>query len=142
MKKELTSREAGSFCFGVGALFYVSFQKGIASFAAVKGQACPFLGAAFPLLYSQKGGGFAPPFVSPHGGEHSPEPPPTRRGFGLGCRLGRSWTVPTGHQDPPRTPRKARSAQAYRKRGSKGDEVSPAGSVGDGRSPLATIAPL
>ena len=27
------------------------------------------------------------------------------KGAGLGCRLGRSWTVPTGHQDPPCTPK-------------------------------------
>ena len=26
-------------------------------------------------------------------------------GSGLGCRLGRSWTVPTGHQDPLAPPR-------------------------------------
>ena len=26
------------------------------------------------------------------------------KGAGLGCRLGRSWTVPTGHQDPPLHP--------------------------------------
>ena len=36
----------------------------------------------------------------------SPAPPPTRRGFGLGCRLGRPWTVPTGHQDPSRQARR------------------------------------
>ena len=53
------------------------------------------------------------PLCIPHGGEHSPAPPPTRRGFGLGCRLGRSWTVPTGHQDPPRTPRFRRKARAF-----------------------------
>ena len=58
--------------------------------------------AAVPALYSQRGA--SPPLYPPHGGEHSPVPPPTRRGSGLGCRLGRSWTVPTGHQDPPRTP--------------------------------------
>ena len=40
--------------------------------------------------FSVSKGGLRAPFVSPHGGEHSPVPPPTRRGFGLGCRLGRS----------------------------------------------------
>ena len=34
-------------------------------------------------------------------------------GSGLGCRLGRSWAVPTGHQDPPRTPRFRRKVGAF-----------------------------
>ncbi len=76
------------------------------------------MGSCPGVIFSK---GDKPPFVSPHGGEVSPAgsvgvgkapqafnaspvPPPTRRGSGLGCRLGRSWTVPTGHQDPPRTP--------------------------------------
>ena len=32
---------------------------------------------------------------------------------GLRCHSGRSWTVPTGHQDPPRTPRFRRKARAF-----------------------------
>ena len=42
--------------FWVGAILYVSFQKGIASFAAVQGQACPFLGGGLPFVVFSKGG--------------------------------------------------------------------------------------
>ena len=42
--------------FWVGAIFYVSFQKGIASFAAVQGQACPFFGGRPSLCCILKGG--------------------------------------------------------------------------------------
>ena len=58
-------------------------------------------GGDYSIYLISKG---ACPLCIPYGGEPSPEPPPTRRGFGLGCRLGRSWTVPTGHQDPPCIP--------------------------------------
>ena len=68
-------------------------------------------GFLFLLIISFSKGVY--PLCIPHGGEPSPEPPPTRRGSGLGCRLGRSWTVPTGHQDPPRTPRFRRKARAF-----------------------------
>ena len=60
------------------------------------------VGSCPGVIFSK--GGKPPLLYPPHGGEHSPVPPPTRRGSGLGCRLGRSWTVPTGHQAPPRTP--------------------------------------
>ena len=87
------------------------------------------------------------PLCIPHGGEvspagsvgvgkappalnASPAPPPTRRGFGLGCRLGRSWTVPTGHQDPSRQARrchrKAMTEGVMPGRSSGGDKI-PAG---------------
>ena len=95
----------------------------------------------FSLRYFFKGG--QAPLCIPPQGEGSPCNPSTRRGSGLGCRLGRSWTVPTGHQDPPRTPRKGVLGPSLLQKGfQRGSLVSAAASVGDGRSPLATIAPL
>ena len=57
---------------------------------------------SFPCSFLK--GGQAPLCIPPQGGRIPLANPSTRRGSGLGSRLGRSWTVPTGHQDPPRTP--------------------------------------
>ena len=99
------------------------------------------------LFYTSHFKGGCCPLCIPHGGEvspagsvgvgkaplalnASPAPPPTRRGFGLGCRLGRSWTVPTGHQDPSRQARrchrKAMTEGVMPGRSSGGDKI-PAG---------------
>ena len=96
---------------------------------------------------SVSNGGLRAPFVSPHGGGHSPGPPPTRRKF-LSCREFRgcetrpsksngseTWLGRTSPQGPAQLRLTAKGVPKW-------DEVSPAGSVGDGRSPLATIAPL
>ena len=115
--------------------------------------------------FSVSKGGLRAPFVSPHGGEVSPAgsvgvgkappalnaspvPPPTRRKF-LSCREFRGCETRPSKSNGSETwlvrtsPRKGPLSSGLPQKGvPKGDEVSPAGSVGDGRSPLATIAPL
>ena len=70
------------------------------------------------------------------------------RGAGLACRLGRRWTVPTGHQRPclPLLPKKGGRMSPSWGGTEPGPRpmrcaVSPAGSVGAERCPPGTSAP-
>ena len=94
----------GAMTEGVAALVILSPHPSPTSLVS-KGNGLTIVGGGFLFLLIISFSKGVYPLCIPHGGEPSPEPPPTRRGSGLGCRLGRSWTVPTGHQDPPCTPK-------------------------------------